>query len=282
MPSYSARCIIFTTMKVLLHASLLLAPFWISGVLHNSDSMMRQVPDVADPANNITTVGFGIRKFSVNGTEDVRFSDDQKDALGDQHMAAHTTYHIFWGFMIAALCTPLIMAMVRRWWCKMDGKVVLARTARSIAKFTIPFMILFTILMAAPFILLTRSNLCGPNYIELRYEQESDASSDAEDEWGNHGCDDYEGTIAVVHEDVGATCELGASGVGTAVMLCLWPFLMVAQAFFLNSRAKKMEAAIENAITVAPVIEVYDTNNKDATEDDDGTVESRKDGSELA
>jgi hypothetical protein len=225
--------------------------------------MMRQVPDVADPANNITTVGFGIRKFSVNGTEDVRFSDDQKDALGDQHMAAHTTYHIFWGFM-------------------MDGKVVLARTARSIAKFTIPFMILFTILMAAPFILLTRSNLCGPNYIELRYEQESDASSDAEDEWGNHGCDDYEGTIAIVHKDVGATCELGASGVGTAVMLCLWPFLMVAQAFFLNSRAKKMEAAIENAITVAPVIEVYDTNNKDATEDDDGTVESRKDGSELA
>jgi hypothetical protein len=284
MPSSSARSIFFTTVEVLLHASFLLVPFWFSGVLHSSDSMMHQVPDVVDPANNITTVGFGIRKFSVNGTEDVSFSDEQQDTLGDQHTAAHVTYHVFWGVMIVALCIPLIKAMICRWWCnKMEGRTVLACMTRSIAKRTIPIMILFTILMAAPFILLTRSNLCGPNYIELRYDLEVDASSDSgEDEWDHHGCDDYVGTLAIVHEGVGATCELGTSGVGTAVMLCLWPFFMVAQAFFLNSKAKKMEAAIENVIVVAPVIEVYDMDNKDATKEDDATVESRKDGAELA
>jgi hypothetical protein len=77
-----------------------------------------------------------------------------------------------------------------------------------------------------------------------------------------------------MHEDVGASCELGSNGVATAISLGVWPFLLVVQAYFLSFKANKLEADFErsakNRALEAPVIEVNDENNK---EEEDATVD---------
>jgi len=234
-------------------------------VLSNSDSMITQVPETIDAANNITKVGFAIHSFSIGESEDIEFSDGQEDALGDQHKAAKILYFVFTSFMWLALLVPVLMGAVRRWGSsKMDGRLVMSKMTRSLARVSIPVVVVSTILMAVPFVLLTRSNLCGPNYMELRF-QDHDLEED---------CNYVEGTIAIVHEDIGASCELGRSGVATAIGFGVWPFILLVQAFFLNSKANKLGAAFENAkkhaAVATPVIEVNDKHNY---EEDDATVE---------
>jgi uncharacterized membrane protein YhaH (DUF805 family) len=256
MPSF--RFLALITLEVLLHGSCLFAPHWISNVLSKSDSMITQVPETIDAANNITKVSFAIHSFSIGESEDIRFSDEQEDALGDQHKAAKILYFVFASFMWLALIVPVLMGAVHRWGSsKMDGRLVMSKMARSLARVSIPVVVVSTILMAVPFVLLTRSNLCGPNYMELRFQ------------------DDVEGTIAIVHEDIGASCELGTSGVATAIALGVWPFILLLQALFLNSKANKLGADSENAKNRAAVetsvIEVNDKHNHE--EDDDDTVD---------
>jgi hypothetical protein len=260
----SFRRVLFTTLEVLLHGSFLLAPYWFSQVLSNSDSMITQVPETIDAANNITKVGFAIHYFSSGEAEDIEFSDEQEDALGDQHEAAKILYYVFSSFMWLALIVPVVVGAVRRWGStKMDKRLVMSKMTRSLAKVSIPVVIISTILMAVPFVLLTRSNLCGPNYMELRFLE--------------YEVDDIEGTIAIVHEDVGASCELGSSGFATAIGLGVWPFLLVVQAYyFLSSKANRLEAdfkrSVKNRALEAPLIEVNDKNSKEE-EEDDATVD---------
>jgi uncharacterized membrane protein YhaH (DUF805 family) len=273
MPSF--RVLILTTLEVLLHGSCLLAPYWISTVLSNSDSMITQVPEAIDAANNITKVGFAIHSFSIGDNEDIDFSDEQEGALGDQHEAAKILYYVFTSFMWLALIVPVLMGAVRRWGSsKMDRRLVMSKMTRSLSKVSIPVIVVSTILMAVPFILLTHSNLCGPNYMELRFQDhELEVTSDSGD-WSYH-CHDVEGTIAIVHEDIGATCELGRSGVATAIGLGVWPFILLIQAFYLSSKAKKLlgvysENAKNRPAVESPVIEVNDKHNH---EEEDATVD---------
>jgi hypothetical protein len=83
-----------------------------------------------------------------------------------------------------------------------------------------------------------------------------------------------------VHEDIGASCELGSSGDATAIGLGVWPFILLIQAFFLNSKTNKLRADFENtknrAAVESPVIEVNDKHNHEdehEDEDDDATVD---------
>jgi hypothetical protein len=221
-----------------------------------------QVPETIDAANNITKVGFAIHTFSIGERKDIDFSDQQEDALGDQHKAAKILFYLFISFMCLALIIPLLMGAVHRWGSsKMDGKLVMSKIAKSFATVSIPVLVVFTILMAIPFVLLARSNLCGPNYVELRF-QGIDGDSE-----------DVEGTIAFVHEDIGASCELGSSGFDTAFELGIWPFILLIQAFFLNRKANKLRADFENAKNrtdvATSVIEVNDEHNHE----DDNDVE---------
>jgi hypothetical protein len=175
--------------------------------------------------------------------------------------------------MWLALIVPVLMGAVHRWGSsKMDGQLVMSKMTKSLATVSIPVIVVSTILMAAPFVLLTRSKLCGPNYVELRFQ---DIGGDSEDFWDCH--DDVEGTIAIVHEDIGASCELGSSGDATAIGLGVWPFILLIQAFFLNSKANKLGADFENtknrAAIETPVIEVNDKHNREDDEDDDVTVD---------
>jgi uncharacterized membrane protein YhaH (DUF805 family) len=272
MPSF--RYLVLTTLEVLLHGSCLLAPYWISQVLSKSDSIITQVPEAIDDANNITKVGFAIHSFSIGEREDIEFSDEQEDALGDQHKAAKILYFVFTSFMWLALIVPVLMGAVHRWGpSKMDGRLVMSKMTRSLARMTIPVIVVSTILMAIPFVLLARSNLCGPNYMELRF-QHQEMSAESENDL-DFIYDDLEGTIAIVYEDIGASCELGRSGAATAIGLVVWPFLLLVQAFFLNSKANKLGTAFEKAKThaaaaAAPGIEVNDKHNE---EEDDATVD---------
>jgi hypothetical protein len=282
MPSF--RCVVLTSLEVLLHGSCLLAPYWISTVLSNSDSMITQVPETIDAANNITKVGFAIHSFSVGETEDIEFSDEQEDALGAQHKAAKILYYVFTSFMWIALIVPVLMGIVRRWWgpTMMDGRLVMSKMTRSLSKVSIPVVVVSTILMAVPFILLTRSNLCGPNYTELRFlDHALEETTDSED-WEEFSGHDVEGTIAIVHEDIVAFCELGRSGFATAIGLGIWPFILLVQASFLTSKANKLESDFENAkkraAVVTPVIEVNDKHNH---EEDDATVDESLEKDEI-
>jgi uncharacterized membrane protein YhaH (DUF805 family) len=274
MPSF--RVLILTTLAVLVHGTCLLAPYWISTVLSKSDSMITQVPEAIDAANNITKVGFAIHSFSIGENEDIEFSDKQEGVLGDQHEAAKILYYVFTSCMWLALIVPVLMGAVRRWGSsKMDGQLVLSKMTRSLARVSIPVIVVSTILMAVPFVLLTRSNLCGPDYMELRFQDhELEVTSDS-GEW-SFRCHDVEGTIAIVHEDIGATCELGRSGVATAIGLGVWPFILLVQAFFLSSKANKLlgaysENAKNRAAATTPVIEVNDKHNNE--EEEDATVD---------
>jgi hypothetical protein len=138
--------------------------------------------------------------------------------------------------------------------------------------------------MVVPFVLLTCSNLHGPNCVELRFQdhelEQTSGGDCSEDLWDCH--DDVEGAIVVMQEDVGASCELGRSGVATAIGLGVWPFILLVQAFFLSSKANKLEADSENnaknraAVSTPPVTEVndkHDHEDEDEDEDNDATVD---------
>jgi hypothetical protein len=101
--------------------------------------------------------------------------------------------------------------------------------------------------MAIPFLLCMCSNLCGPNFIELWYSTEikSEDKSGSEDSC-HHGCHDMEGAVAIIHEDIRASCEFGASGVGFICLTAIFPFFLMAQAYFMNRTTKKLEAEFEN------------------------------------
>jgi hypothetical protein len=101
--------------------------------------------------------------------------------------------------------------------------------------------------------------------------QPLEETTDSED-WDFSG-HDVEGTIAILHEDIVAYCELGRSGVATVIGLGVcWPFILLIQAPFLNSKANKLEADFENAkkraAVATPVIEVNDKHNH---EEEDAT-----------
>lgn len=264
------------TLETLLHVALVTAAFFISGLLHNSDSLMTQVPAETDAANNITKVDFGIKKFSIGNNEDIDFSDEQKDALGVSWSSSHFSWHILQAFMIAGLVIPVIIAIKRRCCCGMDKRLVFSNLLKNFAMYSIPLIAILTILMAVPFVLLTRSNLCGPNYIELRFEQELEYSGDDDDNY-HDDCIDLQGTVAIVHDDVSASCSVAPTGIAAAVLLALWPFVMVGQALLLNWRGNKLESAFRNeAATNATVIEVYDEEEKDKSkipQEDHDTVQ---------
>jgi hypothetical protein len=116
--------------------------------------------------------------------------------------------------------------------------LVLLKMMKSFAKVYIPLIMLCTLLMAIPFGLLAKSNLCGPHYIELGFQDSSDDLFDP----------DFEGTFATVHDDISATCQLGrSSGMGIAVLMAAWPFILLAQAYFLNRRGNELEHDIQLA-----------------------------------
>jgi hypothetical protein len=262
------------TLEVLVHGLILVAPLFLGGVLHASDSLFRQIPTNYEDLNeNITEVGFGIRHFSVlyNETteeEDVRFSDEQQDELGRQHSAAHITFHALQGLMWMILILPMLVAIFNRWWKKMAPLLALSKFTASLSRLYVPLMIVLTLLMAVPFVLLSKSNLCGPMYMQLGFaEEEASLSSDEDDH--DNGChsNDLEGTYAIMHEDVPATCEMGPSSIGFIAATAIWPVIMMVQIYFLRLRSEKMERDYQLAI-------VLDRTNFAI---DQGSVEGEKD-----
>jgi uncharacterized membrane protein YidH (DUF202 family) len=268
-----------TFLHVALHASVLMAPLWISGVLHGSDSMLTHVPysfSEVDASRNITEFGFALDKFSINGTEDIGFSDEQEDAFGNEFMSAKVLYYFIRFMMFMALLLPISFALFRLVRKQMDRRLILSKLARTYAVISGPVMVVCTVLMAIPFVLLMRSNLCGPNFLELRYsaEIESEDESGCEDFFHHHGCHDMEGTVAIIHEDVSASCEFGASGVGFICLTAIFPFFLCAQAYFMNRTAKKLEAEFANdnqVVDEVPVVKMVDDSG-----DDDKTQGSSK------
>jgi hypothetical protein len=185
-------------------------------------------------------VGFGIRDFSVGNATDIRFSDDQEDALGGHHFAAHMAYEVFSILTLIFLLIPILVAIKHRCWNKTNTRLVLSKMIKSFAKVYTPLIVLCTLLMAIPFGLLAKSNLCGPHYIELGFQEESSSDDSSSDDFDS----DFEGTFATVHDDISATCQLGRSGMGVAAM-AVWPFILLAQAYLLNRRGNELERDIQ-------------------------------------
>jgi hypothetical protein len=166
--------------------------------------------------------------------------------------------------MILAFIVPIISAVIQSSTGKMQGKSIFSRVAKYYSCVSIPLIVVFTLLMVVPFTLLAVSNLCGPNYIELRFQ----VSKDYDDH--DDGCDQYlQGTEAIIHEDVPAKCQLGRSGIATVVMIGIWTLVLIVQAFVLYHRGKALQVEDENdSAAKATVIEVYGL-----PKEDDGTVE---------
>ena len=103
-----------------------------------------------------------------------------------------------------------------------------------------------TLLMAIPFGLLWKSNLCGPQYVELGYqlEYDDDSSDDQDDHYGCGG-PDYEGTYFLVHEDVNSNCQMGNSGIGFLAAIIIYPLVLLGEAWFLNLRANQIDYYLE-------------------------------------
>jgi hypothetical protein len=266
MPAFECPTI-RTSLEGVLHTLILIAPFFITGALHASDSLFTQVPATINVDSNIMEVGFGIRQFSVGNATDIRFSDEQQDALGGHHFAAHMAYHVFSALLWIFLLVPILTAIKHRWWNKTNTTLVLLKTMKSFDKVYIPLIMLCTLLMAIPFGLLAKSNLCGPHYIELGFQEESSSDDSSSDDFDS----DFEGTFATVHDDISATCQLGRSGMGIAVLMAAWPFILLAQAYFLNRRGNELERDIQLAEELKIADATISVSDKNGDED---TIES--------
>ena len=195
-------------------------------------------------SRNITKVGFGIRYFSdlfneTTAEKDIRFSDEQEGELGFQHYTAHIVYHALHGLMWICLILPIAMAVYNRWWVKMEPLDTLSKLVTSLARFYVPMMLVLTILMIIPFVLLSKSNLCGRSYVQLGFAaEEASSSSDEKDD-----CDsiELEGTYAIIHDDIESSCEIGPSGIGFLAATILWPLIILVQIYFLRRRSKSLE-----------------------------------------
>merc|ERR1712137_87266 len=147
---------------------------------------------------------------------------------------------------------------------KQEG--VMVALTRRFARATIPVVIVCTVLMSIPLVLIRQSKMCGPSYIELGYENATDSSSHY-----NCGEDEFIGTNATILEDASVRCELGASSIGVCVLIGVWPFLLLAQAYFLNARANGIEAATKVHEVTSGMVEdvivakVYDDNETAAS-----------------
>lgn len=238
-----------TVLEVAAHTMVLLIPIWSAGILHESDSLIHQIPSDESIADHegLAEIGFGIRHFSFVGilnstdyAEDVSFSDEQQDALGGYHTASHILYHFLHGSLWISLCAPLGFYFYRRWVSKESPLLNASKLSKSLATMAIPLIIGWSLLMLIPFFLLTRSNLCDSKYMELGFELEAD-SSDSEDD-GDHCGSEWIGTYASVVDDVSSTCEIfSPSSIGFLVSRLVIPFLLIIQARFLNHRAHQLE-----------------------------------------
>jgi hypothetical protein len=306
-PSFKDRLLCF--LQASAHAVILLAPIFYSSVLHNSDSMLKHAPAYhgdLDMTGNITEIGFSIRNFSTKGTEDISFSHEQQDAFGDNYTAAHATYHVLMALMWIALLYPLVIGLISKLVsCYENTRVVTcqeegAKYARIYGKIVSPVLIVLSLLFVVPFAFLMNSSLCGPSYMELQFgieDESSDSSSSSssdesedyydDDRHHHEGCGgpDYEGTIAVFHEEIPATCTIGPSGIGFLCLTVIYPLVLIAHAYFLMRTANRLESEIasserarENNIvessSAAPVIKVHvPANDRDDDDDDDKTEE---------
>jgi len=237
---------------------------------------MIQVPDQIDIANNITRVGFGLKHFSILGIEtvadDIEFSDEQKDAFGGEWKAAHVTYHTFASFMMIAIVVPVLLAIKQVWRSKMDKSLAMANMTKTYAKISIPVLLFSTIFMICPWVLMFRSNICGPSYIQLGYQEQPADFEAQEATIDNDWWDGLEGTFATVHPDIKSSCELGTSSVLMASFLGVWLLVLIVQAMVLYNRGNQLNAAFENDVNNdqqqdSTAIEVYEKS-------DDATVES--------
>jgi spore maturation protein SpmB len=274
MPAFECPTI-RTSLEGVLHTLILIAPFFITGALHASDSLFTQVPATINVDSNIMEVGFGIRQFSVGNATDIRFSDEQEDALGGHHhVAAHMAYHVFSALLWIFLLVPILTAIKHRWWNKTNTMLVLLKMMKSFAKVYIPLIIFCTLLMAIPFGLLAKSNLCGPHYIELGFQEESSSDDSSSDDFDS----DFEGTFATVHDDISATCQLDRSGMGIAVLMAAWPFILLAQAYFLNRRGNELERDIQLAEELKIADATISVSDKNGDED---TIESTNEDGDM-
>lgn len=252
MPVISIKAVF----EALAHATILMGPIFLGAVLHASDSLYRQLPSNEDDLSmNVTEVGFGIRHFSIlyNETaeeEDIRFSDEQEEALGSQHFAAHILFHALDGLMCLFLILPIVIAIYNRWWKNMEPLLVLSRLTASLAGIYVPLMMVLTILMVVPFALLSKSNLCGPSYVQLGFAEEDASMSSDEDDHHNDCHSDLEGTYAIIHEDIPANCEMGVSSIGFIAGTAIWPLIMLVQISFLRRRSEKLERDHQLAIVL--------------------------------
>jgi hypothetical protein len=286
------------------HAIVLFYPLVLANQFHQSDSMLTQIAtanheedfDMATTKNNTTKIGFSIQRFSTNGTEDIPFSDEQQDVFGDNYTAAHATYHVPTALMWVALLAPLVVGLVSKLVCNftLTRKEFTSRLTRTYAKISSPILIFATILIVVPFFLLCYSDLCGPIYMELQYGPETDSSSgsSSSDESGDYSDDqEFEGTIALLHNGIPASCQIGWGGkVFLSWIVFYYPLLLMANGYVLLRTANHLDAEIANdkarvilSNSHGPVIKVLDHHDvhsdSDNEEQDNGG--DTEDGSSI-
>ena len=250
------RSTFLLALEVTMHIIVLMAPLFFTGIIHNSDSLLKQVPLLTDNMNEFNITGFGLRDFSLiynetNEDEDIKFSDEQQDTFGSNYRAAHITYHVFQGIMILSFIMPFLCALINRWYRRFDCLQVGSKLAKSLANVYIPLIVVTMLLMIIPFWLLTQSGLCGPNYIELGFTEEVETMDDIDqfDDMDDHdhhynynySCVDLVGSYAIVHDDIPSTCEIGASGIGYLVSIGVWSLVLMVQTMILRRRGYQLE-----------------------------------------
>lgn len=199
-----------------------------------------------------TTIGFGLYKFSIDSlsgptVENIKFSAEQEDVFGTEWVAARVNYRTWQSFIWVAVLLPLICAFIE--YCRNQQGSILIKLTRRFLRATIPVVIVCTILMSVPLALMRQSNMCGPSYVELGYENVT-ASSSADDDDFVCDRDLYVGTNATFHDDLSASCDFGASGVNACALIGVWPLVLLVQGIFLNARANRLEEAVITAKNV--------------------------------
>ena len=276
----STKQSIWTFLELTVHGMLLLAPIALTCVLHESDSLLHQLPLSTTADDTFPSVGFGLRYFSIeinnnnessidHGFGDISFSDEQEDAVGSYHIASHYLYHAVTALMWLALLVPLLVAVRHGWYDQIHPTLVFVKLCQTLVRRTVPALMALTLLLLVPFGLLFQSNLCGPTYIELGFDYNATLEeSTSSDDRG----DDYDGTFAVNHSDVPSECDWGTSGISFAMTIFLLQAVMALHGMCLDRRCEKLKADYSQ--------EMIDGTLKGYV-DDEATLSSDCDGTQM-
>ena len=272
-------------LECMAHASILVAPIFITEILHNSDSLWTHIPETTVVDDNITKIGFGVKYFQIGNATDIEFSEGQRDVV--DHETAHTVYHVFETLMVVGMVLPLLVTLNRLYMNEMNALEVKSKLSKSLATVYIPWIALCMILNVSltMWLMASQSSLCTGNaYMELGYERvyEEDSSSSL-DSWDDDGSgchyEEWMGTFALPHPDIKASCQLRRGGVGAISGVLVWTLVMTLQVCVLYYRSNQWNHQLQLAKateTIDPVLSITNKHSAASDEEEDATVATAK------